>query len=399
MGRLVGMALLLALAATAAQAGVWRGSWGASPALPLPQRADIPPKFASPAINNQTVVQIVRLSVGGERLRLRLSNEFGEAPLQVGHVRVALIDKDGHEVEDTAREVTFGGSQSATAPPLAPLVSDPVALRTPDRARLKLSLYFPADAGPCTCHADGGATAQISPAGDFTDKPFTPVATTRARTFLSEVDVETAKRGPVIVAFGDSITDGYLSTADADRRWPDRLAERLAAGKAKGAAVVNAGIGGNRVLSGGALPVFGIAALARFDRDVLSVPGVSHVVVLEGVNDLGARPPPPPDALIAGYRQLIARAHAHGVKLILGTILPYGGATYFRPEGEAARSKVNDWIRTQREADGVVDFDKAVRDPAEPTKMRKELQSGDWLHPNDAGYRAMGEAVPLALFR
>lgn len=270
-------ALMVLLVAGSAAAGVWRGSWAASPALPFPQRADIPPQFASPHIDNRTVVQFVRLSAGGSRLRIRLTNEFGEKPLQVGHVRVALIDQSGRETEGSAREVTFGGAREAVIPPLAPMVSDPVALRTHNLARLKISLYLPADAGPCSCHADGGQTAELSPPGDFTDKPFTPAATTRARTFLSGVDVESPGRAPVIVAFGDSITDGYLSTVDTNRRWPDRLAERLEASKARGAAVVNAGIGGNRVLNGGSLPIFGIAALARFDRDVLAVPGVTHV--------------------------------------------------------------------------------------------------------------------------
>ena len=162
---------------------------------------------------------------------------------------------------------------------------------------------------------------------------------------------------------------------------------------------MNAGIGGNRVLSPGNIPSFGEPALARFDRDVLAVPGVTHLIVVEGVNDLGARPSPAPEALIAGYRQLIARAHAKGIKVILGTIVPYEGAAYFRPEGEAARVAVNQWIRTQTEADGVVDFDAATRDPAKPARMRADFHAGDWLHPNDAGYRAMGDAVPLGLLR
>jgi lysophospholipase L1-like esterase len=302
-------------------------------------------------------------------------------------------------VAGSAREVTFDGARTASIPPQSPLVSDPVALETSALATLKISLFFPTDTGPCTCHAVGAEVAHLSPPGDFTDKPFTPVATTQARAFLSEVDVETAKTAPVVVAFGDSITDGYLSTTGANRRWPDRVAERLVADGHGATAVVNAGIGGNRILSDGAISIFGIAALARFDRDVLSVPGVTHIIMLEGVNDLGGQPTPSSGALIAGFRQLIARAHMHGVKLILATILPYGGAAYFRPDGEAARQAVNSWIRTQKEADGVVDFDAAVRDLAQPTRMRKDLQSGDWLHPNDAGYRVMGDAVPLALLR
>ena len=361
--------------------------------------ANLPPQFASPVISNQTVVQVLRLSAGGQRLRLRLTNEFGQTPVQVGRVRVALLDAAGQEIANSAREVAFGGARTAIIPPLSPLISDPVDLATPALGKLRVSLYFPGDVGPCTCHADGGQVAELSPPGDFTDRPFNAVATTRARTFLSEVDVESARSAPVIVAFGDSITDGYLATPGNDHRWPDRLAERLAREGPRGAAVVNAGIGGNRVLSGGPIPIFGIAALARLDRDVLAVPGVTHLVVLEGINDIGGKPTPSAEALIAGFRQIVARAHEHGVKVILGTILPYGGAAYFRPDGEATRSSVNGWIRSQHEADGVVDFEAAVRDPTEPSRMRKELQSGDWLHPNDAGYRAMGEAVSLMLFR
>ena len=211
-----------------------------------------------------------------------------------------------------------------------------------------------------------------------------------------------AAPGPVIVAFGDSITDGYLSTTGANRRWPDRLAERLTARfPGRAVAVVNAGIGGNRVLSEGAIAIFGQSALSRFDRDVLSVPGATHVIVLEGVNDLGASRTAPPTAaeLIAGYRQLIARAHAHGLKIIGATILPYGGAGYFGAPGEAQRQAINTWIRTGHEFDGVTDLDAATRDPAKPERLRADLQSGDWLHPNDAGYRVMGEAVDLGLFR
>lgn len=394
-----GVLAAVLLAAPAEAATAWRGSWGASPAQPMTAaNPRLPPTFASPTIAGQTVVQHVRLSAAGQRLRIRLSNEFGQKALAVGRVRVALEDARGQVVAGTEREVTFAGDRAATIPAQAPLVSDPVALATPALAKLRISLYFPDEAGPCTCHADGRAEAELSPPGDFTDKPFTAVATTQARTFLSGVEVEGAP-GPVVVAFGDSITDGYLASVGGERRWPDRLAERLAASGQRTTAVVNAGIGGNRVLSPASIPIFGIAALARFDRDVLAVPGVSHVVVLEGVNDLGSAPAPTAEALIAGYRQIVERAHAHGVKVILGTIVPYGGAAYWRPEGEASRQAINAWIRTQKEADGVVDFDAAIRDPAKPERMRAELQGGDWLHPNDAGYRAMGEAVPLGLLR
>ena len=400
--RLLTIVCALSLLASQAEAAAarWVGSWGASPAPPM---SGAGPR-ATPTFNNQTLVQVVRLSAGGRRLRLRLTNEYGAKPLAIGAARVALVGADGAILPGSDRPVSFSGGGTATLPPGAPLVSDPVALPTKALARLRVSLFLPGDTGGCTCHMSGSELVQISPPGDFTDKPLPPATgPAQYRAFLSGVEVETATApGPVIVAFGDSITDGYLSTTGANRRWPDRLAERLTARlPGRAVAVVNAGIGGNRVLSEGAIAIFGQSALSRFDRDVLSVPGATHVIVLEGVNDLGASRTAPPTAaeLIAGYRQLIARAHAHGLKIIGATILPYGGAGYFSAAGEAQRQAINTWIRTGPEFDGVSDLDAATRDPARPERLRAELQSGDWLHPNDAGYRVMGEAVDLGLFR
>jgi lysophospholipase L1-like esterase len=400
--RLAALICTLALCASHAQAASarWIGSWGASPAPPMaaPAGGRLP---GTPSFNNQTIVQVVRLSAGGQRLRLRLTNEYGAHALEIGAARVALVGPDGAILAGSDRPVTFSRAASATIPAGAPLLSDPIALPTKTMARLQVSLYLPGDSNGCTCHMSGLELVQVA-AGDATRAPLAPATgTAQYRAFLSGVEVETAAApGPVIVAFGDSITDGYQSTVGANRRWPDRLEERLAArdpGRAIG--VVNTGIGGNRVLTEG-LAIFGQSALTRFDRDVLSIPNATHVVVLEGVNDLGmTRPAPRAEALIAGYRQLIARAHAHGLKIYGATILPYGGAGYFAPPGEAVRTAVNAWIRTFHEFDGVIDLDAAIRDPAKPDRMRADLQSGDWLHPNDAGYRAMGDAVDLALFR
>jgi lysophospholipase L1-like esterase len=356
----------------------------------------------TPSFNNQTIVQLVRLSAGGQKLRIRFSNEYGAKPLAVGAARVALVGPDGAAIPGSERPVTFGGGRTATIPAGAPMLSDAIALPTGPLARLRVSLYLPGEA-LCTCHMSGSELVQVSPPGDFTERVLPPTAgSAQYRAFLSGVEVETAQPGKVIVAFGDSITDGYLSTAGANRRWPDRLAERLAArypGRAM--AVVNAGIGGNRVLTDGPIAIFGQSALTRFDRDVLAVPGATHVVVLEGVNDLGASKtnPPTAESLILGYRQIIDRAHAHGLKAIGATILPYEGAGYFGAPGEAARQALNAWIRTGGGFDAVIDLDAAIRDPAKPTRMRADLHAGDWLHPNDAGYRVMGEAVDLALFR
>ena len=394
---LAGFALLVGLPASAA-APAWRTSWAAPPAMPMPAAPGVPPERATPQFRDQTIVQTIRLSGGGGRLRLRLSNEYGKTPLAIGHARIVRLDAEGKPIGAGA-EVTFGGgARSALIPPHAPMFSDPVALAAPAAARLQVSLYLPGDAGPCTCHATGIEEAKVSAPGDWTDRPFTPASTTGMRAYLTAVETEAATVGPVIVTLGDSITDGFRSTTGADRRWPDRLAERLRAASLT-AYIANAGLSGNRVLSDGVIPIFGESALTRFDRDVLGHVGVTHLVVLEGVNDVGGKPTPSADAMIAGYRQIIARGHAHGMKVILGTVLAYRGTAYFREDGEAVRAAVNAWIRSTREADGVIDFDLATRDPKEPSRMRADLQSGDWLHPNDAGYRAMGDAVPLGLFR
>ena len=400
------MVLAGALALLATQAGAatrWIGSWGASPAPPIAASAAADPRRVSPTFNDQTVAQVVRLSAGGPRLRVRFTNEYGTKALTLGAARVALVGPDGAVIPGSDRPVTFAGAASASVPPGAPMISDPVALPTRPLARLRISLYLPGDTGPCTCHANGNEAPRVA-AGDATAQaiPAGPPADYRA--FVSGVEVETAQPARVIVAFGDSITDGYRSTQGKDARWPDRLAERLAArypGRPIG--VVNAGIGGNRVLSDGVVPPMGQSALTRFDRDVLAVPGVTDVIVLEGVNDLGMAgrggSAPTAEAMILGYRQLIERAHARGLRIIGVTILPYEGAGYFAPAGEAVRQALNAWIRKPGNFDAVIDLDAVIRDPAKPTKMRADWQSGDWLHPNDAGYRAMGEAVDLGLFR
>lgn len=390
------------VSAIAGPSSVWAASWAASP---------VPPKIIDPAspnwamggsFDNQTIVQIVRLSAGGTGVRIRLTNEYGTRPLKIGAARVALLDADGVVVPGSSKVLTFGGSGQAVIPIASPWLSDAVDLVVPERSRLQISLYLPEATGLCTCHAFGGETGTVSPPGDFTGTPFTPQNTLTARAFISEVDVRRATSRPVIVTLGDSITDGFRSTVDMDRRWPDRLAERLAGDPAKrGSGVVNAGIGGNRILSEGASPTNGQSTIARFDRDVLSVPGASTVILLIGINDIGRGLDKPggADSLIEGYRQIITRAHARGIRVVGATILPYEGAGYYRPEGNMVRETVNRWILSSGAFDGTIDFDRAMRDPAQPNRLRADLQSGDWLHPNDAGYRVMGDAVSLALLK
>ena len=407
---LVTLATIAAAAGTTANAQDWVGSWGASPLRPTPGGGPFP---ATPSFDNQTVRQVVRLSVGGNQLRLRLTNEYGTKAVAIGAARVALADGGDKIVPGTDHLVTFdGGKSSATMLPGAPLVSDPIDFKVDDLATLSISLYFSGDTGPCTCHQTGMQDALVSDKGNFTTGVFKPARTGQERVFLSAVDVH-APRAQAVVVLGDSISDGIGSTAGANKRWPDLLAERLStSNRGKGRwGIVNEGISGNRVLSDGA----GDSALARFDRDVLAVPGATHVVVFEGVNDLGlgygklegpiaALMPPPAmkptrDALVAGYRQLIARAHAHGLKIYGATIAPYGGAAYYTEDGEVVRQAINQWIRDSREFDGVLDFDAVLRDPAKPSQIKEGLHAGDHLHGSDAGYRLVADSIDLGLFK
>ena len=394
MKRIAPLLLLAVALASPAWAQHWSRSWAAAP-LAYNRARPVPP------LEDSTLRQIVRLSHGGDRVRLRLSNEMSETPLRLGAVRVALAAPDGALLPGSDRSVTFDGEPTTIVPEHAPALSDPIALQVPPLARLVISIHLPAGAAAPTVHPGAVATGWIAP-GDQTAAPrLTGAQRFGQRVIIAGVDVETARPARVIVAFGDSITDGSRATTDADMRWPDQLARRLQAAGLRHVGVANLGIGGNRVLKDGA----GLNALARFDRDVLSVPGVRDVIVLEGVNDIGAafrdRDPSPPaaDDIIDGYRQLIARARDRGVRVHLATILPYKGAAYWSPEGEAVRQQVNAWIRSNREADGYVDFDLATRDSADPASLANDYDGGDNLHPNDLGFRAMAGAVDLQRFR
>jgi lysophospholipase L1-like esterase len=397
-------ASVLALASPAGAR--WVASWTASPHAPIGTTGP----FAAADYDNVTLSQVVRVSEGGDRLRVRFTNRYGQHPLKIGAARVFRIDDAGKEVPGSSRTLAFGGAGNAVIPVGAPFTSDPVDLKVPDRSRLRIEFYLPEATGPCTCHLTGQDELDVSPPGNFVGKPFEPADKKQFRAFLAGVEVDSPDALGTIVAFGDSITDGVGSTAGANQRWPDLLADRLhAAGKPW--AVANAAISGNRVLS----PGMGDAALTRFDDDVLSLPNVKYVIVFEGVNDLGIQygaarnggPPVPglaqtpidADQMIAGYRQLIDRAHMHGIKVIGSPIGPYKGASYWSEAGEAARQKINAWIVNGGAFDGVIRLDTAFADPADPQKMREGYHFGDHLHGNDAGYKAAADSIDLKLFK
>jgi lysophospholipase L1-like esterase len=351
--------------------------------------------------NDQTLRQIVRTSIAGTRARVVFANTFGTAPLNVGAASVALHSKDWDIVASSVRKLTVNGATSFRVAAGAFVLSDPVDLQVPARTNLAIDMFVPDDLGsgssPITMHNGANQTSYVTVGNHVGDATFAGGAITRSWFLLSRVEVTAAPRVGAIAAFGDSITDGARSTPDTNNRWPDHLARRLAAQGGGNFAVVNVGIAGNRVLTEGNANA-GLNALARFDRDVLAQPGVTHVIVMEGINDIGAGGAAVED-LIAAHRQMVDRAHERGLKIYGATLTPFDGAAYFTQDGEAKRSALNQWIRTSGLYDGVIDFDVVVRDPSAPTKIRSEFDSGDHLHPNDAGYKAMGDSIDLALFK
>jgi len=396
------LAPLFVFALSAAPAH-WVATWGASPS---PQMATAELMATAKLVyEKQTLREIVHLSIGGDAFRIRLSNAFGKQTVDIGTVHIARRAKDSEIVAGTDRAVTFSGRPVISIPAGGLVLSDPIKLTAPDASDLAISISLPESTLAGGIHYGASQTNYIG-AGDQTSAASIsdPVKIT-SWVFLTGVDVLASSETLAIVPFGDSITDGARSTTDANHRWPDILAARL---QGHHRAVLNAGIGGNRILHD-ALPNnirFGINALARYDADVLSQAGVGYVVVLEGINDLGHAGTSAPaseavsaDEVIAGLTQLIERAHEKGIKVIGCTITPFEGAAYFSAEREMKRHIINEWIRTGKKFDGVVDFDMATRDPEHPDHILPAYDSGDHLHPGDAGYKAMGEAIDLALFK
>ncbi|HTF10015.1 MAG TPA: SGNH/GDSL hydrolase family protein [Asanoa sp.] len=392
----------------------WVGTWGTAVT-----GAATPPQPAT-VFENQTVRQVVHVSTGGSALRVRLSNEYGTGPLVIGAARVARGAGGSGIVPGTDRPLTFGGRTSFSIPRGAPALSDPVRLSVPAQTDLVISIFLPRSTPAATQHSSAFQRTFIAD-GDVTRAVGLPGAPeTTSWYFLSGVTVAGNGRAGAVVAFGDSITDGAVTTVDANHRWPDFLARRLHADRAlRDVGVVNKGIGGNRLLYdgntlpdppfGGLGPIFGDSALSRFDRDVAAQAGARHVIVLLGINDIGQPGSISPvdetvstDDLIFAHREIIARAHERGLRVYGATLTPFQDTTipgYYTAANEAKRQALNAWIRTGGEYDAVIDFDRAVRDPGQPGRMLPAYDSGDHLHPNDAGMRAMADAIPLRLFK
>ena len=399
------LAVLAALSPTPARAqaapadGRWVASWVSAPQLTEPQ--NMPP---APGLAGQTLRQILQPSLDGSRLRVTLSNAYGDGDLVVDSVRIAR-SKGGAAIDAASdRAVMFDGGPSVTVPRGAQMVSDPLAFDVTAFVNLAVTVHFASLPAALTGHP-GSRTTSFIQAGNVTAAADLPGAVAIDHWYvLSGLDVWAEPRASAIVVLGDSITDGRGSTTNKNDRWPNLLAQRLRANPATAnIAVLNQGLGGNRLLRDG----LGPNALARFDRDVLAVPGVRWVVVLEGVNDIGtavaARSKGEPAAtardIIAAYRQMVTRAHSHGLRVYGATILPFDGfGAYSSAQSEADRQAVNQWIRTGGELDGVIDFDAVARDPAQPARLAAAVDGGDHLHPSAAGYRIMADAIDLSLF-
>ncbi|WP_238541132.1 SGNH/GDSL hydrolase family protein [Polaromonas sp. CF318] len=400
--------LLCAALAPLAQAadGKWVPGWTASP-QPVWADGFVLPLGLPASLQDQTVRQVVRAGLGGSRVRIVLSNEYGAQPLRIGAAHIAAAGDTAGSTGGPSLALTFGGQTTATVPAGAPIVSDPVAMDVAPLQRLAVSLYFPQATPVTTIHWDGLQPAQIAAGNVASAASVKADGVVNSRLFLSAVLVEAAPGTRSVVAFGDSITDGAASTPGTDSRWPDFLARRLAG---QNVAVLNAGISGGRVLKNH----MGPNALARFERDVLGQPGVASVVLLMGINDISwpgstfepREPATQADALIAGYRQLIARARSRGVRIAGATLTPFEGAltmpgspiaNYYSPEKDALRQRINHWIRHSGEFDAVLDFDAVVRAPLNPLRILPAYDSGDHLHLSNAGNKAVADSVDVKL--
>ena len=377
----------------------WVETWTA--AQQMPRTA---PNVTSPApFNNQTIRMIAHTSIAGKRLRVEFANTYGTTPLAIGAAHLGRRANDSAVTPRSDRTLLVNGKGSFTIPPGGLMITDPVDLDVPPLSDLAVSVYIPGSADRQTQHSLGLHTTYISKEGNFTKAPAmaNDATTSLSWYWLASIQVMAPSTAGAVIAFGDSITDGFHSTADTNRMWPAVLSQRLQASASK-LSVVNEAISGNQILHDG----LGVNALARFDHDVIARAGAQWLMILEGINDIGRGLGPAgtpetvvsADDLIAADRQMIDRAHAHGMKVVGATLTPYEGAGYYSVAGEAVRAAVNTWVRTGGAFDAVVDFDKVTRDPSHPSQFLPEYDSGDHLHPNDTGYKAMADSVDLTIF-
>jgi lysophospholipase L1-like esterase len=377
------------------QAANWVGTWAASPVGSVVNAGQ-------PGPGNTTYRNIVHISLGGSAVRVQLTNEFGTDPLTVGAAHIAVSAGGGAIQANTDHALTFNGKPTVEIPTGAFVLSDPVTMQAAPLSDLVVSVYVPEQRiRNTTCHTFADSTNYVFKGDATAVVTFDNSSPIYAWCFVKGIDVKTDGKAAAIVTFGDSITDGAQGTRDANGRWPDVLAARLLADKKTAdLGVLNEGIGGNLVLHDG----YGPSALARFDRDVIAQSGVKYLIILEGINDIGRlKDPHEPgdnitaDDLIFGLTQLVTRAHQHGIKVFGATLTPYLPTGYSSPQGEQVRQAYNQWIRTSGIFDGVIDFDKITQDPEHPETFLPDYDSGDHLHPKDAGYKAMGDAIDLSL--
>jgi len=404
----IGLCLASCWAQAQTSSDNWVTTWTTAQMLVAPAGPPRPARTKGPEASNlpntfadQTVRMISHVSVGGRRIRVELSNMIGAQPLEVGAAHVAIHKDGGDIVDGTDRVLKFGGSAAVVIPPGAIIISDPVDLEVAPLSDLAVSLYLPRDTGVPANHNVGLHNAYISNGNTVSSRSMPEASKMLAYVWLAAIDVAAPRSAFTVVALGDSITDGFATTPDANLAWPTLLAKRIKQNKAtQNVAVVNQGISGNQVLRDGA----GISALARLDRDVLTRPGVKWVILLEGINDINLRTRPngpnpiTAEELIWGYRQIIERCHAQGIKVMGATMTPAVGVPTYSEAGELVRVAVNRWIRAKGNFDAVVDFEAVLRDPQNPAKIRPELDPGDHIHPNDRGNQIMADAFDLGVF-
>ena len=389
------LALILSSCTSPEPRQKWVGTWATSPQLVEPH--NMPPE---PGLTNNTLRQIVRVSIGGDSLRVRLSNEFSTSELSLQEVRIAASGGGSVIDASTDQQLTFNQSPEANIPAGTTITSDPISFNLQPAMDLAITIHFGQTPSDLTGHPGSRTTSFIAERNSVADSQLIQAVETDHWYVINGIDVKSSPSAGAIVTLGNSITDGRGSGTNQQNRWPDVLAQQLTANPATQlVAVLNHGIGGNCVLK----ECLGPAAMDRFERDVLNQQGVRWLVILLGVNDLGQTPDSAAaqqvaDELIAAYKQMIDQAHSNGIKVYGATILPFGESFYYTPFRETARQKINAWMRNSGTFDAVIDFDRLMQNPDNPESLLPELHTGDFLHPNESGYKVMGESIDLSLF-